>query len=161
MEEVLFEVTKEQLETGMRGYPVGYCTTSYVDPIKGLFYRGRPISELYKWEPERVIYLLHHGKEGSAQDISQFSQELKKRAHCSQCSIGRTEVRRAKYPHRPPSFHGQCSTPSRRARPQCPIEQSLPAPDQGRNGRIVRRLAISARFGRVFYVLLFAGQGSV
>ncbi|MCB1066894.1 MAG: citrate (Si)-synthase [Simkania sp.] len=84
MEEVLFEVTKQQLETGMRGYPVGYCTTSYVDPIKGLFYRGRPISELYKWEPERVIYLLHNGKEGSAQDITQFSQELKKRAHCSQ-----------------------------------------------------------------------------
>jgi len=91
MEEVLFEVTKQQLETGMRGYPVGYCTTSYVDPIKGLFYRGRPISELYKWEPERVIYLLYHGKEGSAQDITQFSQELKKRAHCSQAVVKHIE----------------------------------------------------------------------
>ncbi|WP_420421068.1 citrate (Si)-synthase [Simkania sp.] len=91
MEEVLFEVTKQQLETGMRGYPVGYCTTSYVDPIKGLFYRGRPISELYKWEPERVIYLLYHGKEGSAQDITHFSQELKKRSHCSQAVVKHIE----------------------------------------------------------------------
>lgn len=91
MDEVLFEVTKQQLETGMRGYPVGYCTTSYVDPIKGLFYRGRPVSELYKWEPERVIYLLYHGKEGSAQDITHFSQELKKRAHCSQAVIKHIE----------------------------------------------------------------------
>lgn len=91
MEEVLFEITKQQLETGMRGYPVGYCTTSYVDPIKGLFYRGRPISELYKWDPERVIYLLYHGKEGSLQDITHFSQELKKRAHCSQAVVKHIE----------------------------------------------------------------------
>lgn len=91
MDEVLFEVTKQQLETGMRGYPVGYCTTSYVDPIKGLFYRGRPVSELYKWESERVIYLLYHGKEGSSQDITHFSQELKKRAYCSQAVIRHIE----------------------------------------------------------------------
>lgn len=91
MDKVLFEITKQQLETGMRGYPVGYCTTSYVDPIKGLFYRGRPISELYKWEPERVIYLLYYGQEGSAQDITYFSQELKKKAHCSQAVIKHIE----------------------------------------------------------------------
>lgn len=91
MEEILFQVTKDQLETGMRGYPVGYCTTSYVDPIKGLFYRGKPISELYLWEPERVLFLLYYGKEGSAQDITHFSQELKKRAHCSQAVIKHIE----------------------------------------------------------------------
>lgn len=91
MEEVLFEITKEQLETGMRGYPIGYCTTSYVDPIKGLFYRGRPITELAKWDPERVIYLLYHGKEGSAQDIMYFSQELKKRSYCSQAVVKHIE----------------------------------------------------------------------
>lgn len=83
MSDVLFEITKDQLETGMRGYPVGYCTTSSVDPIKGLFYRGRPISELYKWEPERVLYLLMHGKEGSSQEIDVFSAELKERGNCS------------------------------------------------------------------------------
>ena len=32
MSEVLFEIKKENLETGLRGYPVGYCTTSTVDP---------------------------------------------------------------------------------------------------------------------------------
>ena len=91
MEEVLFQITKDQLETGMRGYPVGYCTTSSVDPIRGLFYRGRPISELYKWEPERVLYLIYYGKEGSAGDITSFAQELKKRAHCSQAVIKHVE----------------------------------------------------------------------
>ncbi|MCB1110258.1 MAG: citrate (Si)-synthase [Chlamydiia bacterium] len=87
MDDILFQVTQDQLETGMRGFPVGYCVTSSVDPIKGLFYRGRPISELYKWEPERILYLLLHGKEGSASDITSFSAELKKRAHCSSAVI--------------------------------------------------------------------------
>ncbi|MEM7175421.1 MAG: citrate (Si)-synthase [Chlamydiota bacterium] len=87
MEEILFEVTKDQLETGMRGYPVGYCTTSAVDPHKGLSYRGRFISELCQWDPERVLHLLYTGKEGTAQDIAGFSDELKKRAHCSHAVI--------------------------------------------------------------------------
>ena len=87
MEEVLFQITKDQLETGMRGFPVGYCTTSFVDPIKGLFYRGKPIADLCTWEAERVIYLLKHGKEGTSQDITRFSEELKKRGNCSQAVI--------------------------------------------------------------------------
>lgn len=91
MSDVLFEITKDQLETGMRGYPVGYCTTSSVDPIKGLFYRGRPISELYKWEPEQVLYLLMHGKEGSSQEIKAFSGELKDRGNCSSAVIKHIE----------------------------------------------------------------------
>ena len=37
MTDVLMEITKEHLETGMRGFPVGYCTTSHVDPLKGYF----------------------------------------------------------------------------------------------------------------------------
>ena len=91
MNEVLFQITKDQLETGMRGYPVGYCTTSFVDPIKGLFYRGRPISDLYEWEPERVLYLLFHGKEGNVSDIATFSNELKKRSNCSKAVIKHIE----------------------------------------------------------------------
>lgn len=87
MEKVLFEVTEDHLETGMRGYPVGYCTTSYVDPIKGLFYKGRPIAELCKKEPEQVIYLLYHGEEGSETDVTRFAEELKKRGRCSQAVI--------------------------------------------------------------------------
>ncbi|MCP5506002.1 MAG: citrate (Si)-synthase [Chlamydiales bacterium] len=91
MSDVLFEITKEQLETGMRGFPVGYCVTSSVDPMKGLFYRGRPISELYTWEPERVLYLLMHGKEGGSSEVEAFSAELKKRGQCSSAVIKHIE----------------------------------------------------------------------
>ena len=61
MSELLFEIREEQLETGMRGYPVGYCTTSTVDPVKGLFYAAIPVSDLSYNQPEEVIYLLYHG----------------------------------------------------------------------------------------------------
>lgn len=83
MAKVLFEITEDNLETGMRGYPVGYCTTSSVNPDKGLFYVGRPVSELAYFEPINVIYLLYHGKEGSDEEVMKFSDELKKRGKCS------------------------------------------------------------------------------
>lgn len=83
MPEVLFTITEEQLETGMRGYPVGYCTTSTVDPIKGLFYAGRSVAELSTWEPENVIYLLYYGEEGSSEQVNHFKMELYRRAKCS------------------------------------------------------------------------------
>lgn len=82
-EEVLFEITKDKLETGLRGVPVGYCTTSHVDPIKGLFYAEKPVAEVASWEPQRVIYLLYHGKEGSEKEVAAFSDDLHKRATCS------------------------------------------------------------------------------
>jgi len=82
MSEVLFEITTDQLETGMRGFPVGYCTTSTVDPVTGLFYMGHPIEELASWEPEKVIYLLYHGKEGSVSEIDDFTDLLKSKARC-------------------------------------------------------------------------------
>src|SRR3990167_6755993 len=79
-EEILFAITKEKLETGLRGFPVGYCTTSYVDPEKGLFYVGKPVSELAYREPIEVIYLLFHGKEGNAQEVEAFSRDLHARS---------------------------------------------------------------------------------
>ncbi|MBA3721166.1 MAG: citrate (Si)-synthase [Parachlamydiaceae bacterium] len=82
MTEVLFEVTKDNLETGLRGYPVGYCNTSTVDPVKGLYYVEHPVSEMSHWEPEQVIYLLYHGKEGNKKDVEKFSAELRKRSKC-------------------------------------------------------------------------------
>lgn len=82
MTEVLFEVTKDLLESGMRGYPVGYCTTSTVDPKSGLFYAGKAVSEMTDWQPEQVIYLLYYGKAGTTQEIETFKQELKKRSFC-------------------------------------------------------------------------------
>jgi len=83
MSKVLFEVTEEQLETGMRGFPVGYCPTSTVDPQKGLFYVGKSIPELADWEPERVIYLLYYGKEGSPEEVKGFTKNLQARAKLS------------------------------------------------------------------------------
>jgi len=56
----LFTLTEDHLETGLRGVPVGYCTTSKVDPKKGLHYVGRPIAELADADPEDVIHLLLH-----------------------------------------------------------------------------------------------------
>ena len=79
MTDVLFQITEKELETGMRGYPVGYCTTSTVDPQKGLFYVGRPVSELAQWTPEEVIYLLQFGKAGSKAEVAQFFSDLQKR----------------------------------------------------------------------------------
>lgn len=83
MADVLFEITAEQLETGMRGYPVGYCTTSTVDPYKGLFYIGKSVAELSTWEPEKVIYLLYFGKEGTEAEVATFVKDLQKRSKCA------------------------------------------------------------------------------
>lgn len=77
------EASEEQLETGLRGVPVGYCTTSSVDPQQGLFYTGRPVSELADWDPEDVIYLLFHGKEGSQEEREAFRLELCQRSQCA------------------------------------------------------------------------------
>lgn len=78
--EVLFEITRDHLETGMRGYPVGYCTTSSVDPQEGLFYAGSPVSEMADWDPLRVIYLLHHGHDADEQQLQQFREEVNQRS---------------------------------------------------------------------------------
>ena len=87
MSKVLFEITEDQLETGLRGFPIGYCPTSFVDPIKGLFYRGKAVSELSSHSPEEVIYLLYYGKEPTPKELQDFSHMLKERGHLSQASI--------------------------------------------------------------------------
>lgn len=84
MSEVLFEITKDNLETGLRGYPVGYCTTSTVDPLKGLFYSGIPVEKLAFKTPEEVIFLLKKGKEGTPQEVSDFKKDLERRSHLKQ-----------------------------------------------------------------------------
>lgn len=83
MSEKLFEITTDQLETGLRGYPVGYCHTSTVDPTRGLFYMGQPVEKLAERQPEEVIYLLYHGKEGTPQELAAFKDDLMKRAQCT------------------------------------------------------------------------------
>ncbi len=72
------------LETGLRGVPVGYCVTSRVDPEKGLYYVDYPIREVANWEPERVIFLLYKGRDGNSDELEAFTQDLKRRSGCSQ-----------------------------------------------------------------------------
>lgn len=86
-DEVLFEVRRENLESGMRGYPVGYCTTSSVDPDKGLFYRGKPVSEMSDWDPLDVVYLLFNGHTGSKEELAAFKKDIEKRSRVSQSLI--------------------------------------------------------------------------
>lgn len=81
---VLFEITEDCLETGLRGYPCGYCTTSEVDPNKGLSYVGIPIADLAFKMPEEVIYLLYYGESASKEKLAKFKDDLQKRAHCTQ-----------------------------------------------------------------------------
>jgi len=81
--EVLFQITKDHLETGLRGFPIGYCTTSTVDPQKGLFYCNQSVAELSNWEPERVIFLLYHGYDASAKQQQEFTGDLRKRSLCT------------------------------------------------------------------------------
>lgn len=81
--DVLFEIKKEDLESGLRGFPVGYCPTSTVNPTKGLFYGNKTIGEIASWTPERVIYLLYYGKDGSDAEVESFSKDLRQRSACS------------------------------------------------------------------------------
>lgn len=82
MSDVLFEIKKENLETGLRGYPIGYCTTSTVDPLKGLFYSGHDVADLKNNEPEEVIYLLYYGKMPNEKELDAFKKDLIKRSFC-------------------------------------------------------------------------------
>ena len=91
MSEILFTVTEENLETGMRGYPVGYCTTSTVDPYKGLFYAGLAVSEMSNWQPEEVIYLIFYGKKAEEKELQNFKKELIQRSFCSPKLISQIE----------------------------------------------------------------------
>jgi len=78
--EVLFTITNEQLDTGLRGFPIGTVTTSTVNPEKGLYYRGMPVSELVDKNPEEVIYLLFEGHLPNKDELATFSRELRKRS---------------------------------------------------------------------------------
>ncbi|MCB1134782.1 MAG: citrate (Si)-synthase [Chlamydiia bacterium] len=80
-------ITDENLETGLRGYPCGYCTTSSVDPEKGLYYVGQPVSEMTDRSPESVIFLLYNGYEGTEDEISAFARELHSRGECEPSTL--------------------------------------------------------------------------
>jgi citrate synthase len=74
--ETLFTITRDLLDTGMRGFPVGTCPNSEVDPVLGLSYGGYPIAELAERQPEEVIYLLLNRSLPDAAQLSTFRQTL-------------------------------------------------------------------------------------
>lgn len=80
-EDVLFSITKENVEIGLRGVPAGYCTTSEVDPQKGLSYRGFLIKDLAYKDPEEVIHLLLKGFLPSSAEKDAFKKEIVRRAN--------------------------------------------------------------------------------
>jgi citrate synthase len=78
--EVLFEVTADHLDTGLRGVPVGTCRTSFVDPKKGVHYCGYPVADLAEMDPEDVIFLLFEKRLPNRQEGQDFRHELAQRA---------------------------------------------------------------------------------
>ncbi len=72
--DVIFEITKDHLERGLHDIPVGYSSTSYIDPQKGLFYVGRSLNEIYSWDPLRVIFLLYRGREAAEKELMAFAE---------------------------------------------------------------------------------------
>ena len=79
-EDVLLEMTKEHLNIGLRGVPVGTCRTSFVTPTEGVHYCGYPIRELAGFEPEDIVYLLMNKELPNASQSQEIRQDLASRA---------------------------------------------------------------------------------
>ena len=77
--EVLFSITRAHLDSGLRGFPIGSCMTSKVDPIEGVSYVGYPIAELAFRDPEEVAYLLYHRDLPTAELLSDYKRLLAER----------------------------------------------------------------------------------
>ena len=75
-EDTLFNVLESNLDTGLRGIPVGTCQTSYVDPIEGVHYVGYPVEDLVNLEEEDVIYLLLFKELPTPEQSEKFRAEL-------------------------------------------------------------------------------------
>ncbi len=77
--QALFTITTAHLDTGLRGFPVGSCMTSKVDPIKGVSYVGYPIAELAPREPEEVAFLLLNRRLPVGDELAAFGDDLRAR----------------------------------------------------------------------------------
>lgn len=75
----LFEITSSNLNSGLRGIPVGTCRTSFVTPEEGVHYCGYPISELAMLAPEDVIFLLYNKELPDLDESIAFRKELQLR----------------------------------------------------------------------------------
>jgi citrate synthase len=80
-EEVLMEMTKNHLNIGLRGVPVGTCRTSFVTPTEGVHYCGYPIRELASFEPEDIVYLLMNKELPNATQSEDIRKDLAGRAN--------------------------------------------------------------------------------
>lgn len=77
--DVLFSITEANLDTGLRGIPVGTCWTSDVDPQTGVSYVGYPMQDLYDQEPEAVVYLLFHKELPTPEQLTAFQADIRSR----------------------------------------------------------------------------------
>ena len=77
---VISEVTVAQAFGGMRGVKNLVCDTSVVDPDKGLYIRGLPITELAGRLPEEIFYLLCTGELPDSESLASLQQDLQSRA---------------------------------------------------------------------------------
>jgi citrate synthase len=78
-DDVIFEITKDHLTNGLRKIPLGFCSTSYIDEKKGIYYAGRSIEELIDKDPIEVIHLLFSGWEATDSEIDDFKLQIKER----------------------------------------------------------------------------------
>ncbi|MEQ1500678.1 MAG: citrate (Si)-synthase [Myxococcota bacterium] len=78
--EVLFSITREQLNTGLRGFPVGTCRTSAVDPVGGVSYVGYPVADLAYRDPEEIVYLLLERALPTPEQLAAFKEDLRRRS---------------------------------------------------------------------------------
>ncbi len=77
---VLFEITENHLNTGLRGFPVGTVRTSRVDPHEGVSYVGYPVMDLAALDPEAVIYLLYNKNLPNEEQLTEFKADLAARS---------------------------------------------------------------------------------
>lgn len=78
--ETLFSIAREHLNSGLRGFPVGTCRTSAVDPVAGVSYVGYPIADLAARDPEEVAYLLLERNLPSPEQLAAFKADLARRS---------------------------------------------------------------------------------
>ena len=76
--EVLYPITRGDLNKGLRGVPVGTCRTSRVDPEKGVSYLGYPIADLAFRDPEAVAFLLLERELPNAAQLAAFKAEVQR-----------------------------------------------------------------------------------
>ena len=74
---VISECTVAQAMGGMRGVKGMVCDTSYVDPIKGLIIRGKPLAEVSDNLPEEILFLLLTGEMPTDAELATFREDMK------------------------------------------------------------------------------------